>query len=147
MILDRSFIDQSPNTELNDGSHLRTLERLEDGKYFRHLVDGGYFQNNRQMILKSWGLTIPCLFKVISSMTHLEKLNLLDWNLKLTQDFLQMLRSCPNLTELRLKLFDNKELEMDEELKYKLRSCFQRLRIFELHWLTISWPVLQEILT
>jgi len=143
MILDRSFIDQSPNNELNDGSHLRTLERLEDGKYFRHLVDGGYFQNNRQMILKSWGLSIPCLFQVISSMTRLEKLNLLDWKLKLTKDFLQMFRSCPNLTELRLKLFDNKELEMDEEL----RSCFQRLRIFELHWLTISWPVLQEILT
>ncbi len=138
--MDRSFIDRSSYHELKDESRLIILDRL---------ADGGYFQNNRQLILSSWWSSISRLFQVISYMTHLEKISLLHWKLKLTltEDLLQMFRSCPKLTELHLQLVERRKLEMGEELKNELRSGFQRLQLFELHWYIDSWPAIQEILS
>jgi hypothetical protein len=138
MILDRTLNDGTMNCKLEDENRLITLERL---------VDGGYFQNNRQMIVSSWWPSIARLFRVIRSMTNLEKLSLLEWKLTLTQDLPQLFRSCPKLTELRLRLFESQELEMNKFLKNELRSGFQRLRLLELNWRIDSWPVIQEIFT
>jgi hypothetical protein len=138
MILGRSFIDRSSYPELKDESCRIILDQL---------ADGGYFQNNRQLILSSWWSSISRLYQVISYMTHLEKISLLHWKLTLAEDLLQMFRSCSKLTELHLKLVESQKLEMGEELKNELRSGFQRLQLFELHWYIDSWPAIQEILT
>jgi hypothetical protein len=79
-------------------------------------------------------------------MTELEKLNVFDWNLRLTEDVPKLFRSCPKLTELRMKLASQK-VEMNEGLKNELRSGFQRLRLFELNWCIDSWPLIQEMFT
>ena len=129
---------------------------LKDGRYYCHpedensvitLADRGYFQNNRQMIASSWWPSIRRLFQAIRSMTRLEKLSLLKCSLTLAEDLPLLFRSCPKLTELRLKLVESQKLEMGEELKNGLRSGFQRLRLFELHWGIHSWPVIQEMFT
>jgi hypothetical protein len=78
-------------------------------------------------------------------MTHLEKLSLLEWKLRLTEHLPQLFRSCPKLTELHLKLDD--WLKMDEEIKDELRLGFQRIRLFEVHWDISAWPVIQELFT
>jgi hypothetical protein len=134
--LDRSLNDGRIKCHREDDSRLNTLERL---------VERGYFQNNRQMILSSWRLSFRRLFQVISSMNHLEKLNLLECDLSLTQDLPQLFRSCPKLTELHLTLFGM--LEMGEKLENELRSGFQRLRLLEFTWDTCSLPLIQEIFT
>jgi hypothetical protein len=46
-----------------------------------------------------------------------------------------------------VRIYESKELEMNEELKNVLRSGFQRLQILELNWDINSWLVLQEIFT
>jgi hypothetical protein len=138
MILDRSFIDRNRHYELEDDSCRIILERL---------VDDGYFQNNRQLILSSWWSSLLRLFQVISSMTHLEKISLLHWKLTLAEDLLQMFRSCPKLTELHLELVESQMLQMNEELKNELRSGFQRIQLLELHWYIDSCLIIQEILT
>jgi hypothetical protein len=117
-------------------SRLITLERL---------VVGGYLKNNRQMIASSSYPSLPRLFRVVCSMTELEKLTVFDWNVRLTEDFPQLFRSCPKLTELRLKLAAN--LEMGEDPKNELRSGFQRLRLFELDWYMNSGSLIQEMFT
>ncbi len=80
-------------------------------------------------------------------MTHLGKLNLLDWHLTLAKGVPKLFQSCPTLIELRLRIVKSQELEMNEELKNELRPGFQRLRLLELKWHIDSWPVLQEIMT
>jgi hypothetical protein len=87
-------------------------------------------------------------------MTHLETLSLLNWKLSLTEDLLQLFRSCPKLTELRLKLDDCHKLEMNEELKNELRSGCQRLRLFDVEFMSQwihrdieCWPAIQGIFT
>ena len=75
-------------------------------------------------------------------MTDLETLSLLEWNLTLTDDVPQLFQSCPKLIELRIKLFESQKLKMNEELENKLRSGFQRLKIFELKWDINSWPLI-----
>jgi len=121
-------------------SRLTILERL---------VDGGFFKNNRQMIVSCRWPSIYRLCQSLRSMTHLETLNVLHWTLRLKQDVPQLFRSCPKLTELRLKLAEAQNFEMGEELKNELRSGFQRLRLVELHWdiPADSWPVVQEMFT
>ena len=90
--------------------------------------------------------SFPRLLEMIGSMNNLETLSLLGCELTLTKDLPQLIRSCPKLTELRIKLFDNQKLEKEVEQK-RLRSGFQRLRIFELHWYIDSWPLIQEMFT
>jgi hypothetical protein len=139
--LDRSLEDGtsfSTSAPLICNSRLIALEQL---------VNGGYFRNNRQLIVNFWWPSNSQLFRVIRFMTNLEKLNLLDWHLTLTKDVPKLFRSCPKLTELRLKLLESKKLEMNEKLKNELRSGFQRLRLFELHWDIDSWSLIQEIFT
>jgi hypothetical protein len=136
MILDRSLTYQTSNYFAHDSDdRLVILEQL---------VDSGYFQNNRQMIVTSWW-PIPRLFQNILSMTNLEKLFYLE--LRLAEDLPQLFRSCPKLTELGLKLVESPKLEMNEKLKSGLRSGFQRIRLFEFDWEIKSWPVNPEILT
>ena len=112
---------------------------------------GGFFKNNRQMILEgSWSWPcIPRFYEVLRSMAHLEKLSLLNRKLGLAQDVAELFRSCPKLTELHLKLDDwlNDRMEIDEELKNELRSGFQRIRLLELHWGNFAWPVILELFT
>jgi hypothetical protein len=111
------------------------------------LAAGGFFKNNREVILTwNWPFTPP-LFQVLRSMNNLETLSLSEWKLTLTEDVPQLFRSCPKLTELRLKLAESQKLEKNEELENELRSGFQRLRLFELHWGIDSWPEIQEIFT
>ena len=139
--MDRSLEDGtsfSTSAPLICNSRLIALERL---------VNGGYFRNNRQLIVNFWWPFNSQLFRVIRFMTNLEKLNLLDWHLTLAKGVPKLFRSCPKLTELRLKLLESKKLEMNEKLKNELRSGFQRLRLLELKWHIDSWPVLQEIMT
>ena len=87
------------------------------------------------------------LFRVIGSMTDLETLSLFEWNLTLTEDVPELFRSCPKLTRLRLKLVENKYVEMDVDLENELRPGFQRIRLLDLYWDIESGPVIQEILT
>jgi hypothetical protein len=138
MILDRSLEDRWSYYNLEGESRLITLERL---------AAGGFFKNNRQMIMTWHWLSVPRLFRVVRSMTDLETLNLSNWKLTLTEDVPKLFRSCPKLTELHLTLLESPELEMNEDLKSELRSGFQRLKIFELKCDIESWPVIQEIFT
>jgi hypothetical protein len=80
-------------------------------------------------------------------MNNLEKLELLNLELTLTKNVPQLFRSCPKLTEMRLKLAETQKLEMGEELENELRLGFQRLRRLELDWDIDSWPVVQEMFT
>jgi hypothetical protein len=141
MIFDRSLKDQTSILTYNPLIHKSGLIALE------RLLNRGYFQNNRQMLVSPWFPSNSRLFRVICSMNNLEILNFLHWKLTLTEDVPQLFRSCPNLTELRSRLFESQELEMNEELKNELRPGFQRLRLLDLNWEIDSRPVLQEILT
>jgi hypothetical protein len=109
------------------------------------LADGGYLKNSRRMNAQ-WH-SIPPLFRVIRSMNNLESLRLFMCELTLTEDVPQLFRSCPKLTELRVRLVESQKLEMNEDLKNELRSGFQRLRLVELHWDIDSWPLIQEMFT
>ena len=113
------------------------------------LVDGGYFQNNRQMIVKFTWTFIARSFRVVCSMNNLEKLNLLKCVLTDTamKDLALVFRSCPKLTELHLRLFEGQIFKKNEDLKNELRPGYQRLKIFELECWSISWPSIQEVLT
>ena len=124
------FCEQKPYSEL--------LERLSNG---------GLLKNNRQMVVKWQWPSNRQLFRVIGSMNNLETLSLLEWKLSLTQGLPQLLRSCPKLTELRLKLVENQYVEMDVDLENELRPGFQRIRLLDLYWDIESGPVIQEILT
>jgi hypothetical protein len=118
--------------------HLITLDRL---------AAGGFFKNNRQLIVRDYWPSFQRLCRVLRSMTDLETLSLLNWKLSLTQGLPQLLRSCPKLTELRLKLVESQKVEMDEDLQNELRPGFERLRLVELELDIESCPVIQEILT
>jgi hypothetical protein len=111
------------------------------------LADGGYFQNNREVIVNWCWPSVPRFSRFLHPMTKLEKLSLLKWDLTLTEDVPQLFRSCPTLTELHLRLFESQKVEMNEELKNELRSGFQRLQLLELHWFIDSWPLIQEMFT
>jgi hypothetical protein len=143
MILDRSLEDRASYCDLKDKNRL-ILDRLADGECF---------QNNRRMIVKFTRPFISRLFRVIRSMINLEKLHLLECNLTLTEDLPQLFRSCPELTELRIRLSDLDQLErerltkMNEDVKNELRSGFQRLRLLELHLTIYSCPKFQEMFT
>ena len=138
--MDRSLEDRCSFFEHEPDSRLIMLERLSDG---------GFLKNNRQMIVTNYcgPSSIPRFFRLILSMNNLETLSLSEWKLTLTEDVPQLFRSCPKLTELRLKLAESQKLEKNEELKNELRSGFQRLRLFELHWGIDSWPEIQKIFT
>ena len=148
MILDRSLTIRSENViyycDLKDMAQSRMI-------ILERLADEGCFQNNRRMFVKSVRPFIARLFQVIRPMNNLEKLHLLECKLTLIEDIRQLFRSCPKLTGLRVRLFDPNRVErerfkqMNEELKNELRSGFQRL--FELHWIIDSCPVIQEIFT
>ena len=82
MFLDRSFDDQSYGDGPKYVNRLITLRRL---------VDGWYFQNTRQMkVTNSWP-SIPRFFRVICSMTNLEKLELMHLKMTLTEEDLALL--------------------------------------------------------
>jgi hypothetical protein len=138
VILNRSLKYRWPYYELTDKKRLIILKRL---------AAGGFFKNNCQMIVEiSWRWpSISRFYQVLPSMAHLEKLSLLNWKLRLTQDVPKLFQSCPKLSELHLKLDEG--LEIDEELKNELRSGFQRIRLLELHWDISAWPVIQELFT
>ena len=136
--MDRSLIDRAFYYAHKYDNRLTTLERL---------ADAGYFRNNRQLnVSYSWP-SFPRLCRVIGSMADLETLSLLEWELTLTQDVPQLFRLCPKLTELRMKLVESQNLEMNEDLKNELRPGFQRFKIFELKWDINSWPIIQEMFT
>ena len=137
MIFDRSLKYQIFHYEKSYENRMITIERL---------VAGGFLKNNRQMINYFWR-SVPRLFRVILSMHNLETLSLMGYELTLTEDVSQLLRSCPKLTELRIRLFYNQRFKMNEVLKNELRSGFQRLKIFELNWDFESWPAIQELFT
>ena len=138
MILDRSLKDRFFYFGSKYKSHMITLDRLEAG---------GFLKNNRQMIVVDYWPSFQRLCRVLRSMTDLETLSLLEWKLSLTQGLPQLLRSCPKLTELRLKLVENRYVEMDVDLENELRPGFQRIRLLDLYWDIESGPVIQEILT
>ena len=152
MILDRSLVDRALLNEIKYHSHLITLERL---------LDGQYFQNNRKFITNSWGPYDDLLNRFICSMTKLEKLTFVDWELTpdpphsfwelREEDFARVFQSCHKLTELRTLLFHShvfdQKLEMGEELENEFRSGFQRLRFFELVLAISSWPTILKIFT
>ena len=138
MILDRSLKYRFFYFGSKYKSHMITLDRL---------AAGGFLKNNRQMIVVDYWPSFQRLCRVLRSMTDLETLSLLEWKLSLTQGLPQLLRSCPKLTELRIRLFYNQRFKMNEVLKNELRSGFQRLKIFELNWDFESWPAIQELFT
>ena len=122
--------------ETKHHSYLNTLKRLVDGKYF---------QNNRQIIVNSWGPSLYRLCRMICSMTMLEKLTFVDWErtpgtihsysyFDLTEeDLARFFQSCPKLTELRTRLLHlykiDQKFEMGEELGNEFWSGCQGLRI------------------
>ena len=95
VILNRSLKDRWPYYELTDKKRLTILKRL---------AAGGFFKNNRQMIVEgSWSRpSIHRFYQVVRSMADLEKLSLLNWKLRLTQDVPKLFQSCPKLSELHL---------------------------------------------
>jgi hypothetical protein len=111
------------------------------------LAAGGFFKNNRQMIVVYYWPSFQRLCRVLRSMTDLETLSLLNWKLSLTQGLPQLLQSCHKLTELRLTLVESQKVEMDEDLQNQIRPGFERLRLLELEWDIESLLVIQEILT
>ncbi len=119
----------------------------------KRLADGGYIKNNRQWIMSVGWSRGPWLFPVIRSMNNLEKLHLFECNLTLTEDLPQLFQSCPQLKDLRIRLFDPNRVEcerlkqMNEHPKNELRSGFQRLRLLKFYWGIDSWSVIQEIFT
>ena len=121
--MDRSLEDGTSHRDLEDESSLIILERL---------ADGGYFQNNRRMFMKFDSPFITRLIRVIRSMKNLEKLHLLQCNLSLTEDLPQFFRSCPKLTDLRVRLSDPKRVDrkrfnrMNENRKNELH-CYRIL--------------------
>ena len=125
MILDRSLRDRFFNYGLKNKSHMITSDRL---------AAGGFFKNNRQMIVVYYWPSFQRLCRVIRSMTDLETLSLLEWKPTLIEDVPQLFRSCPKLTEMHLRLLESSNFEMGEEHKNEVRSCFQSLKIFELEW-------------
>jgi hypothetical protein len=137
-VLDRSLKDSSTIFFFEDKSRLITFERL---------ADGGYFKNNRQVIVRFCSPPIHGFLRVIRSMTHLEKLSLLYGRLSLTQHLPQLFRSCPKLTQLHLGLYERQKSKVNEVLKNELRSGFQRLRLFVLELGIYSCSLIQEILT
>jgi hypothetical protein len=146
MIFDRSLTDETfdfDEQEHKNGSSETCLIILE------RLVDRGFFQNNRQMVVKWDWPSIPGLFRIFRSMAELEKVNLFSCSLTRTDHLPQLFRSCPKLIELHLSLYENPNLEMNEELKNELRSGFQRLRLLELR--SYIYPpqphIIQEIFT
>jgi hypothetical protein len=136
MILDRLWKDRTFCDDLKYKSHVMILNRL---------VDRGLLKNNREMFASY--CPVPLIFRVICSMTQLEKLSLLECQLTLTEDVPKLFRSCPTLTELHVGIDESQKLEMNEELKNELRSGFLRLRLLELDWYIDSWPVIQGIFT
>ena len=136
MILNRSLVDRQYRLK-PDSRRMDSLERL---------ADGGYLKNNRQMKANWYMPSFPRLLEMIGSMNNLETLSLLGCELTLTKDLPQLIRSCPKLTELRIKLFDNQKLEK-EVLKNDLRPGFKRLRLFELYWHNDSLPLIQKMFT
>jgi hypothetical protein len=116
----------------------------------KRLVARGLLKNNREMGVIFCRRSLPLIFRVIRSMTHLEKLSLSECNHKgmtLTEDVPQLFRSCPTLNELHLRIVKSQVLEMNEELKNELRSGFLRLRLLELDWEIDSWLKIQEMLS
>jgi hypothetical protein len=138
MILYRSLKGRFFRNEQKCKSPMITLDRL---------AAGGFFKNNRQIIVEDHFPSFQRLCRVLRCMNNLETLSLLNWKLSLTQGVPQLLRFCPKLTELRLKLVETQYVEMDEDFESELRPGFERLRLFELNWDSDSWPVIQEILT
>ena len=149
MILYRSLKDRCNSSAYYPVSHVIVLERL---------VERGFLFKNRKLMVdsccKKWPWpSLPRLLPVLLSMNKLEKLSLLEWKLTLT-DVPKLFRSCPELTELHLKLDKWQTSEMNEELINKMRPGFQRLRLFELHVVCAcslhcvrhSAPVIHEIL-
>ena len=138
MIVYRSFrITRSSYSFKEVSEYARSL------KIFKQLVDGGFLENNRHLVASY----IPCddipqLLRDTCSMTKLQKLNLLQCDLKLEQ-LLRVFRSCPELTELHCELPVSEKLEMDGNLINVLRQGFQRLR----RTYGNSWPVIQDMLT
>ena len=110
------------------------------------LVDRGLLKNNREMFVGF--CHVPLIFRVIHSMTHLEKLSLSEWTLTLTEDVPKLFRSCPKLTELHVGIDESQEkLEMNEDLKNELRPGFERLRLLVLESSIHSGQIIPEILT
>jgi len=139
VILDRSWKDRTFYDDLKYESHLMILNRL---------VDRGLLKNNREMFVSLCRRSAPLIFRVIHSMTHLEKLSLSEWTLTLTEDVPKLFRSCPKLTELHVGIDESQEkLEMNEDLKNELRPGFERLRLFELDSYINSGQIITEILT
>ena len=111
------------------------------------LVEEGLLKNNREFGVIFIPRSVPLILRVIRSMTQLEKLSLSEWKLTLTEDVPKLFRSCPKLTELRLKVVESQEFEMNEELQNELRAGFLRLRLLELEWYIDSWPAILEMFT
>jgi hypothetical protein len=140
VILNRSLRDRWSYYELKDKSRPNTLKLL---------AEGGFFKNNRRMIVdKYWGWpSIARFHQILRSMADLEKLILLNWEMRLTQDVPKLFQSCPKLNELHLNLGQWDKFKMNEEIKKQLRSGFQRIRLLELDWYINEWPVIQELFT
>jgi hypothetical protein len=138
MISDRSLEDRTFYYKVKKKSHLIALNRL---------VDRGFLKNNREMFVSLCRRSVPRLFRIIRSMTHLEKLSLLECQLTLTEDVPQLFRSCPTLTELHVRIVKSQKSRMNKVLKNQLRKGFERLRLLELDWYINSCPAIQEIFT
>jgi hypothetical protein len=147
MILYRTFeIFGAMNYSKDSSEYARSL------KIFKQLADGGYLENNRQLVASYFRYDdIPHLLEGTFSMKQLQKLNLWIRDLKLEQ-LSRVFWSCPELTELHLtcrELRVSEKLETDEQLIKMLRQGFQRLRHCELDCEINgdSWLVIQEMLT
>ena len=105
----------------------RSLEVTFDTVFnlLNRLIDGGFFNNNRQLFVSNWFSSSRLTFKLVCSMKNLETLNSLDLNCATLEDLQCLFRSCPKLTNLHYTLPARQEL--NEDLKNELRSGFQRL--------------------
>jgi hypothetical protein len=116
---------------------------------FRQLIKNGFLKNTRNLVIsvnqKEWPHKV---IQPICSMKKLEKLVLFDCHPKL-EEIAHLFQSCRKLIEFRLHQFHCDQGKINNNFKKRLRSGFQRLRIFELHCSVHpnSWLAILEIFT
>ena len=115
-------------------------------KIMELLADEGRLKNNCALVVDTERPLGPRFLQIKCSMTNLKILDIMEYELKFS-DLACLFQSCAKLIELRMKLSQCINSEIDEDCRSHIRLGFQRLRWFELVCILVnSWELVQEIL-
>jgi hypothetical protein len=145
LIHDRSF-----EIAWSDDNSLEACEKSL--KILERLADEGFFENIFQLIVTAKRLLSPRVFRILCSMSNLEKIEIWDPNVQFT-NLAHFFRSCPNIIELKFVNmnvdFSMAKFKINKDLINQLNLGFQRLQRVELkcdvHY--ESWRMFLKILT